>query len=1009
MSRRAGDRHGGRVRRLPLFPVATVSVFCGCWLGALNRGSDDFFGWGSLIAAGCVLACAIVCRATRVSRASGASGHRHLVVLIALCALAGWLAVLRDVAAWESVLVRCGCVDHTVRRLVHLEGIVVSTPRTDERAFRDALLTCNAVDEDVLARFVPSEPTTRFLLHAERSIDNETSTPDDAVPIDALVQVVVQGSSVPCTPGERIRVHGWLGGFGPPRNPGGFDMVGWARDRRIAAALRVERADLIRSAGASHAPRACIARWRGAVDESLQRITAGSALDAAALVAASTTGAALPGLRSVSRIFAACGIQHLVAISGFNFAILSGAVVCVLGFLRTPSRIVGLALLGLAALFLLSIELEVSSLRAAWMGGCVALTVVVGRRVPFSVVLSLSLGLLLLADPLSAHDPGLQLSFAAILGLRTGAEFIERVMSGILAGPHLPMVLARRALQPLWAAMGAWTATFPVILMHFGSVPLLCIPCTLILSPAFALMVILANAGLAVEPLWRWGGHVIGQAAVLDARLVLCIARETARWPGSLPTPTRGWVIADEIPWRVRIDMLDVANGSCYLIRSGDACVLYDCGSLGAAAVGSRTVLPALFALGVERIDRVIISHPNLDHFGALPEVVRAIDVQQVVVTDAFLRWSDRDDGPVAAALRAVAQSGTPVHCMRRGDVVSLGDLRLSVLHPQTDDPSLDANDSSLVVRIDAGALSILMTGDLARKGCPRVLESDGEMLAGIHVLELPHHGSFQPAAAALVERVHAPIVLQSTGQQRWTNDRWAQMLDGSLRLVTARDSACAVIVDHFGVLHIGRWNGDRYAWAATNLCVAHPVESIGVDEQGSRENNGVADWSVGSLFDFDFKRPRNDWQRDRTSGLRAGHRLSQQFLLALADDQHDIAPLAKCGWNLCCCRQGCEPLGDFVDEPYRPPDGDGCRRQWSSAHIAHLWGIAMNARQCCCRRGIHARRLKGERTKSLWLKSDALDVIGHQRQCRLAREERESPHRNAAHKAAFDPSRIQD
>jgi competence protein ComEC len=869
--------------------------------------------------------------------------------------------VLRDIGAWESVLARCGTTDHTVRRLVHLEGIVASTPRTDERASRDALLACDAVDEDVLARFVPSEPTTRFLLHAERSISDETSIVGDTASIDALIQVVVEGSSVPCAPGERIHIYGWLSGFGPPRNPGGFDMVGWARDRRIAAALRVERADLIRSAGASHAPRAWIARWRAAVDESLQRITESSALDASALVAASTTGAALPGLRSVARVFAACGIQHLVAISGFNFAILSGAVVCCLGFLRTPSRLVGIALLGLAALFMLSIELEVSSLRAAWMGGCVALTVVVGRRVPFSVVLSLSLGLLLLADPLSAHDPGLQLSFAAILGLRIGTEFIQRCMNGILAGPHLPMVLVRRALQPVWAAVGAWTATFPVIWMHFGSVPLLCIPCTLLLSPAFALMVVLANAGLAVDPLWRWGGYVIGQAAVLDARLVLCIARETARWPGSLPTPARGWVIADEIPWRVRIDMLDVGNGSCYLIRCGGACVLYDCGSLGAAAVGSRTVLPALFALGVERIDRVIISHPNLDHFGALPEVVRAIDVKEVVVTDAFLRWSDRDTGPAAAALCAVGQSGTPVHCVRSGDVVALGDIRLSVLHPQTDDPSLDANDSSLVVRIDAGALSILMTGDLAREGCPRVLESSGEMLDGIHVLELPHHGSFHPTAAALVKRISAPILLQSTGQQRWRNDRWAQVLDGSLRIVTARDSACAVLVDHFGVLHIGRWNGARYAWAASDVRVASAVDSAWGDEQGPCENDGVADWSIGRLFDFDFERPCNDWQCDRTTRVGAGHRLSQQFLLALTDDQHNIAPLAKCSWNLCCCRQGGEPLGDFVDEPDRPPDRDGCRRQWSGAHIARLWGITMNERQCCGRRGFHARRLKRE------------------------------------------------
>jgi len=981
------------VRRVLLFPIATLALFCGCWSGALFTSTSGGLAVVSLVAATWVLGCGMFAR-----RSIG------LWAFILLCALGGWLSVLRDAVQWDEVLARCGTADFTRRRLVHIEGIVISTPRTDERAFRRELSACGALDEDVLARFVPSEPSTRFLLHAEYSI-SETKP----ARVDALMQVVVSGSEVPCTPGERIRVHGWLGGFGPPRNPGGFDMVGWARDRRIAGSLQVECDELIHSAGQAHTVEAWVARWRGAVDNSLQRVVASEHLDASALVAASTTGASLPGLRSVARTFAACGIQHLVAISGFNFAVLSGAVLCCLGIFRTPPRIVGIALLGLAALFVLSIEPEVSSLRAAWMGGCVALTGVLGRRVPFSVVLSISLGLLLIADPLSAHDPGLQLSFAAILGLRTGAESVQWCMHRLLAGPHLTMVLLRRALQPLWAAIGAWTATLPVIWMHFGSVPLLCIPCTLLLSPVFALMVVLANAAVALDPIWPLGGYVVGQAAVLDARVVLCVARETARWPGALPTPAPGWTLSDEITWRARIDMLDVGNGSCHLIRSGQACVLYDCGSLGATAVGSRTVLPALFALGVQRIDCVIISHPNLDHFGALPEIVKGIDVGEVVVTDAFLRWSDRDDGPVAAAVRTVGEACVPIRCMRAGDVTSVGAVKLSVLHPSWDDPALDANDGSLVVRVDVEALSILMTGDLARKGCPRVLASGGEMLQGIHLVELPHHGSFQPAAAALVERIRAPIILQSTGQQRWRSDRWKDLLDDSLRLVTARDRACAVLLDDSGRLHVGRWEGDRYGWHATDIRLPNAWNSVGVDEQGPRENHCVTDWSIASLFDFDFKRTRDDWQRNRKSGIVGGHGLTEQFLCALPNNQHNIAPSTQCVWNLGCCRQCGEPLGDFVDEPYRPPKCYGRRREGGARHICDLRQFAVCARKRRSSWFSQARRLIGKRSKPRGLQCDALDVIGHQRQVRLACDECEASQCKPPSKSSVDPCRIED
>lgn len=992
MSRRAG---AGHVRRVPLFPIATLALFCGCWGGALIAARTAEVAVISLVAAIGVLAYGVVAR-RRVG----------LGMLIVLCALGGWLSVLRAAVEWESVLARCGTTDDSQRRLVHLEGIVVSTPRTDERAFRSELIACDALAEDVLAQFVPSDPSTRFLLHADHSISETAMSP---LPIDALVQVVVAASGVPCAPGERIRLHGWLSGFGPPRNPGGFDMVGWARDRRIVGSLQVERPDLIRSMGSAHTVTAWVARWRGAVDGALRRVVASEHLDASALIAASTTGASLPGLRSVARTFAACGIQHLVAISGFNFAVLSGAVMCCLGVVRAPPRLLGVGLLGLAALFVLSIEPEVSSTRAAWMGGCVALTGVLGRRVPFSVVLSISLGLLLIADPLSAHDPGLQLSFTAILGLRIGAEQVERWMKCVLGGTGLIMVLLRRVLQPLWAAIGAWTATLPVIWMHFGSVPLLCVPCTLLLSPAFALMVVLANAAVALDPIWPWAGGVVGHAAVLDARLVLRVARETARWPGALPTPARGWTISDEIPWRVRIDMLDVGNGSCHLIRCGETCVLYDCGSLGATAVGSRTIVPALFALGVDRIDWVIISHPNLDHFGALPEIVEGIDVGEVVVSDAFLRWSDREDGPVAAAVRAVGEARVPIRCMRAGDSTSLGAMKVSVIHPLADDPALDANDGSLVLRFDVGALSILMTGDLARKGCPLVLASAGEKLGGIHVLELPHHGSFQPAAAALVQRIRAPIVLQSTGQQRWRSDRWKELLDEPLRLVTARDRACAVLLDHAGLLHVGRWDGDRHAWSATDIRLRNDPPSVGSDEQRPRKDDCVADWSMSSFFDFDFQRTRDDGQRNRCVGMGSRHWLTKQFLFGLADHQHQIAPPTQRGWNLRIGRQGGEPLGDFVDEPYRPPKSDGCRRQGGAPHICNPRRFAMCARKRCSCRPFHLGREIGERSKTLWLQHDSLDVVWHHREIGSSFHEREPSQCKAACEPALDLRCIQD
>ena len=74
-------------------------------------------------------------------------------------------------------------------------------------------------------------------------------------------------------------------------------------------------------------------------------------------------------------------------------------------------------------------------------------------------------------------------------------------------------------------------------------------------------------------------------------------------------------------------------------------------------------------------------------------------------------------------------------------------------------------------------------------------------------IVELPHHGSFNPAAIGFIEIVNPRIVMQSTGYRRWRADRWEETLADRLRLVTARDGACSIRVDHAGGLRTGRFH----------------------------------------------------------------------------------------------------------------------------------------------------------------------------------------------------------
>ena len=911
-------------------------------------------------------------------------------LLVGACAVGALRSAWFD-CSWSETLSVLGTQGGAPRRLACVEGLVVSEPRADESCYRDQLELCDSNDEDTLARFVPDSPSVRFNLDVDVMSDGRGRE----LPVAATVRVVVDGLSAGCIPGDRVRITGWLTACSLPRNPGGFDSLRWGRSRGIAGTLAVSESALVTRIGARWsltAPlTATLARWRSFVDATMRDALkeprdaavreSPQRLDVSALIAASTTGAAWPGLRSVSKVFAACGVQHLVAISGFNFGILAG---CALWLVRRCSlapRIGGVVLVALALLFVASIESEVSSVRAALMGGSTALALAFNRALSFGSVLGGAAIAIVLCDPLAASEPGFQLSFAAILGLHSLAPPLARGMSHVVGGYGVCATLVRLALVPIAASIAAFSATAPIVAFHFGTCPLWCVPCTLALSPSFALMVISSNAMLVLQPIapdLASGARLI---ATLNARVILSVVRWCATLPGALPGDATVRAVTDPHTWTIRVDMIDVGNGSCYLVRSGASAVIFDCGSLGAAAVGSRTIVPALRALGLSSIDAVLISHPNLDHYGALPEIVRAFGVPRVLVTPHFLVWSQRSRSAAACALDAVREAGATIETTSRGDAHFFGDSTWSVIHPDGMAQYADSNDGSLIIRVDCGQFSLLFAGDAAREACATVLDSpEQHQLRGITLFELPHHGSFQPAAAALAQRVASEIVVQSTGPRRFLKDPWSTLLAHSTRLVTARDCACAVVVKSDGSIALGSWDGHTYRWTTSAIHIAVPSPlTICDDENRSTKNDGVADRAAAALLDLDLERSRVNRDVDLRCWILGRDRITRELGACLANDNATITPRAHRWWQLCRRIEGGEPLGDFVDEPQRPPDLErGCGEWWVLLCRGRLW--ILRAWQRGCRRWERCGRECAQWENSMRARAHRENLLGHQR-----------------------------
>ena len=119
--------------------------------------------------------------------------------------------------------------------------------------------------------------------------------------------------------------------------------------------------------------------------------------------------------------------------------------------------------------------------------------------------------------------------------------------------------------------------------------------------------------------------------------------------PRSLPGRRRGWYTeaVRSIPWGAHLVQLErfglLFPVSCYLVREDDGLTLVDTGMAGSAG----GILAAARALGAP-IRRIALTHPHVDHAGALDALHTALPAAEVLLSarDARIVRGDRGLDP---------------------------------------------------------------------------------------------------------------------------------------------------------------------------------------------------------------------------------------------------------------------------------------------------------------------------------------------------------------------------
>ena len=642
----------------------------------------------------------------------------------------------------------------------------------------------------------------------------------------------------PLRPGERWRFTVRLRRPHGNANPHGFDYEAWLLERGIRATGYVRPVPAERLNSMVWRPGHVVERVRDQVRASFLAVLPPESHPWGGILVALAVGDQKAVAGDLWTVFNRTGTTHLMSISGLHVTMVAALFGLAAGALwrRSPGLVLRLPaqraaiLAGLLAAFAYTLlaGFAVPAQRTLYMLGVAAAAQFAGRLVAPSRTLALALAVVLIVDPWAVLAAGFWLSFGAVGALL----FVSS--STVQAGNRW------RDRFRTWGIV-QWTATFaslPVLLLVFQQFSLvsplanaLAIPViSFVVTPlallaavlpwwpllelAHAVMGILMAflAWCATWPVWQvpapplWAGIV----AALGVAVCLLPRGVPGRLLGiPLLLPALFWPAERLADGTASITVLDVGQGLATVVRTRNHVLIYDPGPLYSAEsdAGQRVVVPYLRALGVDRVDVLVITHRDSDHAGGAASVRAAL--------------------PVGRVLASTGEPGAE-RCAA-GQIWTWDGVDFAVLHPDTNDYGSErkANNLSCVLRVAAGGRRMLLTSDIEARDEALLLARAASALAA-DVLLVPHHGSRTSSTPDFIAAVDAREVVIPVGYRNRFGHPKAEVVErhalaGSRVWRTDRDGAVSIRLGPDGTFPEAWRQVRRRYWQDPNGGVAVP------------------------------------------------------------------------------------------------------------------------------------------------------------------------------------------
>ncbi len=587
--------------------------------------------------------------------------------------------------------------------------------------------------------------------------------------------------------GDRVRLCGSLKVPEGPGNPGEFDYPAYLRNNRIYYVLSVKDKGAAQLLRPSSGVNAWICYYREQSKIFFNKILPSE--EAGVLL-----GMLLGSLEGVDsdeyKEYQKTGIVHIFSVSGLHVGfllLLAAWLTSLLGLSKRTRLVAGISLL---LVYCTLVGWPVPVQRSAVMGALGLIAYYSGRENALLNSLGLAGIVVLLINPCALMQITFQLSFLATWGLvylfpllkqKTGyrhpawdlvlvplcaqmailpliayyfnifnpVSLFSNILLSYMSGAAVILgflALLFLMLLPGLAAMILYFAGGLVEVIRYINHLLVQVPGAFfwVASPAwFAMVVYYTGLGLLVLGMKKENRHAVRHGAVLTCLFILIIFLP----PGLLGRGT------------LEVVFIDVAQGDSILIKTPQGkFILIDGGGSEFSDPVHKKLMAYLRHRGINDIWLAINTHPDTDHLQGIETVMQEMRVREAAIP-ACLYASD-DYGLLK---RIAEERQIPILRLYAGQRLTLAEgLLLQVLYPEKQEPFTNNNDLSVVLRLQYGKFSCLLTGDLHQEGISNLLQKDN--LAPAIILKIPHHGSKGSLVPALYEETSPEWAVISVG-----------------------------------------------------------------------------------------------------------------------------------------------------------------------------------------------------------------------------------------------------